>query len=130
MALKVGLDSGFFVRLLDEDPTADSIFSEIVEGKVRAVVSTVTLHEVERLALKGAVQRDLWNKLLAGLRAFVDIVPLDEELALISARISHGTGLPTADAVVYATCLNCDLLYTTDKDLLVVQRKKPRIVLI
>ena len=128
--MKVGLDSGFFVKLIQEDPKADSIFSEIVEGKVKAVVSTVTLHEVERLALKGAIQRDLWDKLLASLKVFVDIVPLDEELALISARISHGTGLPTADAVVYATCLDCDVLYTTDRDLLAVQRKKPRIVLI
>ena len=49
----IGLDTGYFLRLLKGDAEASRIWTAIIDGE-EAAVSCLTLFELARLARKGA----------------------------------------------------------------------------
>ena len=78
--------------------------TEAFTGVKRRVISSVSVHEVYRLALQSE------GKDVAKLRASVmvrdfEVVPLDAELAVKSAELRHGHGFSLADGAIAATAL-------------------------
>lgn len=63
----IGLDTGFFVELLRGGPQAVALWEQLIEGEKEALVSCLTLFEIERLALKGAISGS--EVLLEGIQA-------------------------------------------------------------
>jgi len=51
----IGLDTGLFVELLRGGPQAVALWEQLIEGEKEALVSCLTLFEIERLALKGTI---------------------------------------------------------------------------
>jgi len=130
MKEKVGLDTGFFVKLLAGSSEAVDVYGEIVRGEVIGVVSVIVVFELRRLALRGLVDRAAYEVLERNWPVLFQVESVDRELALEAASISHESGLPSADALIYATCkkAGCDRFYTADLDFEVVSGKRPRIV--
>jgi predicted nucleic acid-binding protein len=118
----IGFDSGFFFRLLAGDPRATTVWSPVAAGDAPAVVSCITLYELDRLALHGALGREAVDLLLAELPALCPVVWLDTvcgpNLLYRAARLSHGIGLAMADALILASLLDAgaETVYTTDHD--------------
>jgi predicted nucleic acid-binding protein len=96
------VDSSGWIEFLGEGPLADR-FAPYFEREERLVVSTIVLYEVYKklLSVKGSSAADRF--LSAAFRARV--VPIDERLALLAARISLDRRLAVADAMIYATVL-------------------------
>ncbi len=96
------VDSSGWIEFLGEGPLANR-FAPYFEREERLIVSTIVLYEVYKklLSVKGSSAADRF--LSAALHARV--VPIDERLALLAARISLDRHLAMADAMIYATAL-------------------------
>jgi predicted nucleic acid-binding protein len=118
----IGLDSGFFFRLLAGHPRATTAWSPVATGDAPAAVSCLTLYELDRVALRGALDRAAVDLLLSELPALCYVVWIGDahgpELLRRAARLAHGTGLAMADALILASLLDAGAgtVYTTDSD--------------
>jgi predicted nucleic acid-binding protein len=106
------VDSSGWIEFLGDGPLADR-FATYFEREELLVVPAIVLYEVYKklLSVQGSSAADRF--LSAALRARV--VPIDERLALLAARISLDRRLAMADAMIYATALEAGAhLFTTD----------------
>ena len=113
----LGLDTGFFVRLLGLNAHAVAVWNGIADGETDAVCSGLSLFELERLALRGAVDRGEADLLLGALPEVVAVRWMEStDLAVAAARLSHGTGLPSLDALIFSTLIHhgATAIVTTD----------------
>jgi len=96
------VDSSGWVEFLGDGPLAEK-FAPYFEREESLLVPVVVLYEVYKklLSAQGSAAADRF--LSAALRARV--VPLDERLALLAARISVDRRLAMADAMIYATAM-------------------------
>src|SRR5260370_18027080 len=94
------VDSSGWVEFLGDGPLADK-FAPYFEHEERLLVPVIVLYEVYKKLLSGQGSSAADRFLSAALRARV--VPLDERLALLAARISLDRRLAMADAMIYAT---------------------------
>jgi predicted nucleic acid-binding protein len=96
------VDSSGWIEFLGEGPLANR-FAPYFEREERLVVPAIVLYEVYKklLSIAGSTAADRF--LSAALRTLV--VPIDERLALLAARISLDRHLAMADAMIYATAL-------------------------
>src|SRR5467141_517116 len=94
------VDSSGWVEFMGDGPLAEK-FAPYFEREERLLVPAIVLYEVYKklLSAQGSTAADRF--LSAALRARV--VPLDERLALLAARISLDRRLAMADAMIYAT---------------------------
>lgn len=118
--MTVGLDTGFFVRLLQADPTAREIWSRITRGEITAAISCISLYELDKHGLKGVVEKTAAETLVEELPHLCRVVWLDGPALLRrAARIAHGNGLAMADAIILASLIEAEAeeVYTTDSDL-------------
>jgi predicted nucleic acid-binding protein len=106
------VDSSGWIEFLGDGPLADR-FAPYFEREERLIVPAIVLYEVYKklLSVQGSTAADRF--LSAVLRARV--VPIDERLALLAARISLDRHLAMADAMIYATALVARAhLFTSD----------------
>jgi predicted nucleic acid-binding protein len=96
------VDSSGWVEFMGDGPLAEK-FAPYFEREERLLVPAIVLYEVYKklLSAQGSTAADRF--LSAALRARV--VPIDERLALLAARISLDRRLEMADAMIYATVL-------------------------
>ncbi|GLV49271.1 hypothetical protein TJA_23720 [Thermus sp. LT1-2-5] len=89
-----------------------------MEG-AEGVASGLSLIELLRLALKGALPKKDVNLLLQAIPAVCRVVWPDGRIGERAARLSHGLSLPLVDALILATALEAGarVLYTTDAHL-------------
>lgn len=94
------VDSSGWVEFLGDGPLAEK-FAPYFEREESLIVPVIVLYEVYKklLSAQGSAGADRF--LSAALR--IRIIPLDEQLALISARISLDRRLAMADAMIYGT---------------------------
>lgn len=117
--MTVGLDTGFFVRLLEEDPTAAEVWELIRRGEAEAVVSCLTLYEIDRLGLRGTIETGSAETLVRSLPHVCRVLWLDTARLRRAARVGHGNGLAMADSLILVSLMDgdADPIYTTDSDL-------------
>ncbi len=125
----IGLDTGFFVELLRGRDQAVALWERLIEGEQEALVSCLTLSEIERLALRGAISGA--EVLLEGIHAVCRVSWLKSpELLSQAARMSHGLGIPAIDSLILAAFAAEDVcaVYTTDPHLESYRKKGMEIV--
>lgn len=118
--MSIGLDTGFFVALLEAKKKALDPWKTISESSQKEnFVSYISLYELQKSARKGAVEYDKAMVLLDAIPNVTTVVWLDTELLERAARLSHGNGLSMADAIILQSFLDqgCETIYTTDSDL-------------
>ena len=102
------IDSTFWLEYF-ADTDAGNIISEIIEKPAELIVPTITLYEVFKKLL---IERDENEALvaIAHMRQG-NVVALNDDLAILAAKISKEHKLPMADSIIYATNIsfNCTL---------------------
>ena len=125
----VGLDTGFFVALSGENKTAIKLWERIIEGEVKALVATPVIFELRRLSLKGIIDRAFCDALFEAFKnGCVEVREIEFETAEKAAYISHGSGMPAIDALIYTCYLEANEIYTVDSDFSLSGRKKPEVI--
>lgn len=112
-----GFDTGFFVRLLQNSQEAVTLWKKVIE-KETVVISCLSLYELKKLALKGAIDSNSVNRLLDNLPYVCEIIWLDnDDIIQTGSQISHSFGLPSIDSLIIAVFEKHKVkqIYTTDK---------------
>ena len=111
---KTTYDTRFFVEhyYSADKRVTHSTTSEIRREKEKAI-SSIVVHEVYRLTLKKE------GRQVAQLRAGLigkdfEVIPVDEELAVISAQMRQEYEIPMADSVIAATASKLRAVCVTD----------------
>ncbi len=126
---RVGLDTGFFIKVFEGEEEAVRVWSSVVEGELKAVTSSLVLFELKRLFHRlGKIER--WDDVREAILLNCEVVSVDVEVAQEGASVSHGTGLPAVDALIYVSVKPADRFYTTDGSFEVVKKKKPKVVIL
>jgi len=118
--VRYGLDTGFFFRLFDGTDRSREAWAAVTETAATGVVSTVSVYELQRHALKGLLVRDDVEAFLEELPLLCTMHdPLTAEGAQRAAHLGWGTGLAMADALILQSFLDEDVTHvlTTDRDL-------------
>jgi predicted nucleic acid-binding protein len=114
-----GLDTGFFVKLLKGDRQAISLFEQMDED-AELCVSCLTIFELKRLSLRGALEKDAVNELIDNIVFLCRISWIDNvEIQEVAAGLSHGLGIPAGDSLILAGFIlnGSETIYTTDSHL-------------
>ena len=112
----IGLDTGFFFKLLKGSHQAIEIF-EGLDDDTDLCVSCLTIFELNRLSLRGALEQDAVNKLIDNIMSLCHISWLDNvEIHDLAAGLSHGLGTPAIDSLILAGFVlnGSEIIYTTD----------------
>ena len=125
-----GLDTGYFVKFLQDNNEAVQVWKSIIDGE-EALVSCLTLFELKRLSLKGKIDTESTEIILSGITSVCRIIWLDrEDILLLGSNLSHGLGIPAIDSLILAGFVkhNADVIYTTDSDFELYKKKGVRVV--
>lgn len=118
----LGFDTGFFQRLYTGHDRARAAWNDIRAGRATGVVSCLSLFELERLGLRGALPHDVAERLVESIPAVCTVVWLGAddgaERLHRAARRAHGIGLSMADALILTSLLDAEAItiYSTDGD--------------
>ncbi len=115
----IGLDSGFFVELLRQNPEATRVWRSLIEDKDQGLVCSLTLFEIERLRLKGALPQEA-EVLFEAIPAVCKVAWIrSTSLLTLGAKLSHGLGIPAFDSLILASFVEekAEVIYTTDSHL-------------
>ena len=97
------VDSSGWIEYLGDGARADK-FAPYFEHEERIVTPAIVLYEVYKKLLSTEVPTAADRFLSAAFRT--RIVPLDDRLAILAARISADRRLAMVDAMIYATALS------------------------
>ena len=113
----IGLDTGFFLDLLKGRHEAVDLWKAGLNDEVDLVVSCLSLFEIERLGLRGAIQGA--EVIVESITGMCTVVWLDQDVLSRGARFSHGLGIPAVDSLILASLVStgCTEIYTTDSHL-------------
>ncbi len=125
--LMIGLDTGFFIELMNGNEEAVSLWKSCLNDEVELVVSSLTLFEIERLGLKGKLRDS--EAILDAIDSVTLVVWLEPDMLSLAARFSHGLGIPAMDSLILASLVSndCTDIYTTDTHLEAYQSNKVRV---
>ncbi|MEN6438349.1 MAG: type II toxin-antitoxin system VapC family toxin [Syntrophobacter sp.] len=111
----IGLDTGFFIEFLRGNSTSVSVWKALIEDREEAVVSCLTLSELEMLSLKRGIEGA--TTLLEAIPAVCTVLWLrDNDILSRAAALSHGLGISAVDSLILAGFLaeRVRVIYTTD----------------
>ena len=125
-----GLDTGFFVKLLEGDRETITLFEQMDED-ADLCVSCLTIFELKRLSLRGALEKDAVNQLIDNILSLCRISWLDNiDIHDVAAGLAHGLGIPAVDSLILAGFLlnGSEKIYTTDAHLEKYVKKGVRVI--
>ena len=109
------VDSSGWIESFVDGPNADS-FASAIEDTDNLIVPSITLTEVYRWMLREASEPEA----LAAAAAMKQgkVIPLDDQISILAAEISHRHKLPLADGIIYTTAKHQGAeLITQDSDM-------------
>lgn len=128
----VGFDTGFFYKLLEAKEEQVELWTNLHDDEKIAIVSCLTLFELERLALKTQIEKEAFEVLSKAIPDVCKVVWLNNSILSQAAKISHGTGIPSVDALILTSLLSngATTIYTTDNHLKAYKQKGIKVIVI
>jgi predicted nucleic acid-binding protein len=130
---RTGFDTGVFVLMAGNDPEAVRLWDEAASGDREVLVSALSLFELYRLGLRGALPREFAEAVLVNVPQVCRVLWIEDlEHIRSGAALSQGLGLSLADSLILSSLVEreCLEIYTTDSDLKRYQRKGVEIILL
>lgn len=115
--MKIGCDTGFFVKLLDGDTKALDVWTAVVNNDYQCVVSCVTLFELHRLALLEKIDLQGAKIMLGAISGVCKVLWCDsQEKLMMASKLSVDTSLSIIQSVIAMSFLfsKVTTIYTTD----------------
>jgi predicted nucleic acid-binding protein len=114
-----GFDTSFFFSFKAGQDRAVNRYRAIMNGGRDGAASTVTVYELLRHGYQGRLDRTFAEDVAQSIGVAFRRAGTDEyAVTRRAARITHGMGLPMADALIAASLehVGCDTLHTSDSD--------------
>ncbi len=108
------LDSSSWLEYFLNGKRADS-YAAIIEEHDEIIIPAIVLHEVFKVAMRASGEDSALA--VAGILQQFPIIPVDENIALFSAKIGQQLSLAMADSMILATAqIHHATLWTQDTD--------------
>jgi len=108
------LDSSCWLEYFLNGKRADD-YAAIIEENREIIVPAIVLHEVFKVTMKASNEDSALAA--AGVLQQFPIIPVDENIAMFSAKIGQQYGLAMADSMILATAqIHHAMLWTQDAD--------------
>lgn len=130
---RIGLDTNVLIYYIEEHPLflkkVEPLIDIIAEGKATGITSYVTLLELLVKPIKEG-RFDLVEQYKTILTDHLEIIPLDEKVAVKAAELRAKYGIRTPDAIQLASviCNNGEVFITNDIKLRDVEEIKVMII--
>ena len=113
--MTVLIDSWAWIEYFRGSKSGEKV-KKYIEGKEKAIISAINIAEVYRWILRFYDEKIAEEKIeVMKERCFV--IPVDEEIAVMAAKIKHEEKLGLGDAIIYATAKKEKaILLTGDSD--------------
>ncbi len=114
----IGLDTGFFFLLHQPAGEAARLLEQITREDEAAAVSTITLYELLRHGMRGAIPQAVVDLIVDNTAHAFYVAGVDAiDVLRRAAAIRHGMGLHMADALIAASLehVGCTDIYTTNR---------------
>ena len=128
---KKGFDTGFFIKILHNNSTAIQTWKEVINNEVAGFVCCLSIFEIERLSLKGSIDRKTSESIINDINEWCTVLWLENTHVISqSAKISHGNGIPAIDSIIIASLLHAGVktIYTTDTHFTMYKKKGIKII--
>jgi len=113
----VGVDTGFFIELAKNNPTAKKLWDKVSNGDEELIASVISLNEiiVHFYRIGNIEEKDKLVNLMK-LMPNVELVPVSVKIAEESAKYRHSLGIPTIDSLILTTLMihGCKEIISTD----------------
>ena len=125
--MRIGFDTGFFIRLLQGTPAARAVWLSLEDCGNQAYIGCLTLFELEKLGMKGMIRNH--QALLESLPEVCEVIWLDRRILSRAAKLGHGLGIPAVDSLILAGFLEAGVerIYTTDRHFELYRNKSVKI---
>ncbi len=108
------LDSSCWLEYFRDGPHANQ-YAPVIEGAGKAIVPVIVLHEVFKVVMRTANEDSALA--VAGVLQQFPVIPVEENIAMYSARLGQEYGLAMADSMILATAhIHHATLWTQDAD--------------
>ncbi len=108
------LDSSCWLEYFLNGKHADN-FASVIEKNDEIIIPAIVLHEVFKVAIRASGEDSALAA--AGALQQFPIIPVDENIAMFSAKIGQQLGLAMADSMILATAqIHHATLWTQDAD--------------
>jgi len=116
--MRVGLDTGFLLKLYEGDERSRGYAEKLASGKWRGVVSTVSWYEFPKVLMRRGIGYEKAMRFLRDFCEGVTVVELKKETFARASKISMAFGLPALDALILTGFIEegCKAVITTDSD--------------
>jgi predicted nucleic acid-binding protein len=113
----VGLDTGFFIALMQDDPAAAKFWSDLSKKDTLPIVSILTVGELLYITHRFN-EPQKGKRLVENIYIAAKVLPVDREIVEKAATIKAGRGIPYVDSIILATFIltGCKEIHSTDKD--------------
>ena len=123
--MKYCIDTWFFVKLSEKDPTAVKLIKETMKNNF--IVPSVTILELTRRAIRKGKLKDI-NDLISSLMGAknIEIIDCNIEIAKKAGEISATYNIPTVDSIIATTSIiyKCHKLLSDDSHFDKLQKNK------
>ena len=102
MKLTVLIDSWAWIEFYAGSVAGESVKTYIMDDDQDIIISAINMAEIYRVALRSFDERTAEARRRA-LKERCDIIAVDEEIAVMAARIKHDFNWGLGDALIYAT---------------------------
>ena len=88
--MKIGFDTGFFIKILQGDNTAIQTWKDLQDDKATGFVSCLSIFEITRLMLKGAIDKNTTDIIINEINNYCEVLWVnDQNILNTSAKISQ-----------------------------------------
>ena len=117
----IGVDTGFFIKLKSNNPRAKEIWENVINGEEELAVSVLSINEISVHFFRNGKPEEC-KEILTLLKLFpnINLIPVSERIAELSAGYRYSLGIPTIDSLILTTFIyeHCDKVISTDKHFL------------
>ena len=113
--MTVLIDSWAWIEYFKGSKAGEKV-KKYIEGKEKAIISAINIAEVYRWILR-FYDEEIAKEKINVMKERCFIIPVDEEIAIMAAKIRHEEKLGLGDAIIYATAKKEGaILLTGDND--------------
>jgi len=118
--MKYCADTWFLLKLFNKDVRAKDIINDLRYGKARLTIPCSVIAETVRKLMQQGASQDIIDVFLEYIQPSekIEVIEIDQLLAVEAAKISLTYGLAMMDAFVAVTCVlnGCNTLLSGDSD--------------
>ncbi len=115
---KIGLDTGFLIKLYAREPKVIELWQEIVNQQYSLAINILSIFEFLKVSLRANKAYSTSIEFLDKIKQAAEILDITDNLCCMASKLSALYSLTNMEALILTSFLKagCELILTTNKD--------------